>query len=112
MLGEFDRCLDAQDARNEATHNEQGRAAGHFGDTGDSSAANLPYKTETLLVAKPEARELQVEPDEAKEHHDPGTSSMTLEGQRSRKHGDDRLHQNTLDLSLIHISEPTRLRRN
>src|SRR5450759_3353649 len=79
------------------THDEQSRCAGHVGDTGDSAAADLPYKAETLPVAKPEAREPAEEPEEAKEQHEPGTAGMALEGQRRRKHGEDRLHQNSHD---------------
>src|SRR5664280_3228597 len=97
VLGERDGCRDTQDARNEATHNKQGRCTGHVGDTGDSSAADLPYKTDTLLVTKPEPGEHHVEPDEAKEQHEPRTGGMTLKGQRRCKHGEDRLHQNSLD---------------
>ena len=69
-----------QNTRDKSTHDEQSRCAGHVGDTGDSAAADLPYKTEALPVAKPEAREREEEPEEAKEQHEPGTAGMALEG--------------------------------
>src|SRR5665811_1872310 len=96
LLGDLERSLHStQNARDKTTHDEQSRCGGHVGDTGDSAAADLPYKTETLLVAKPEAREHEEEPEKTKEQHEPGTTGIALEGQRRRKHGEDRLHQNS-----------------
>lgn len=81
MLGDLERSLHSrQNARDKSTHDEQSRCAGHVGDSGDSAAADLPYKTEALPVAKPEAREREEEPEEAKEQHEPGTAGMALEG--------------------------------
>src|SRR5450830_1033020 len=96
LLGDLERSLHSrQNTRDKTTHDEQSSCAGHVGDTGDSAAADLPYKTKTLLVAKPEAREHEEEPEKTKEQHEPGTTGIALEGKRRRKHGEDRLHQNS-----------------